>query len=124
MNRTVLWIGLGGFIGSVCRYYTAVLATRFLPLNFPYGTFAANIIGCLLIGIFYGLSARFGWFNPRWMLFLTTGFCGGYTTFSTFMYDNVKLLQSGQYWAFGGYAITSFALGLLAVFAGLLITKI
>src|SRR5699024_5127979 len=103
MDRTILWVGLGGFIGSVCRYYTAVLATRFLPLNFPYGTFVAYIVGCLLIGVFYGFSARFCWFIPRWMLFLTTGFCGGYTTFSTFMYDNVKLLQSGQYWAFGGY---------------------
>ncbi len=124
MIKTLLLVGLGGFLGSVSRYLTSLVFTRFWPINMPLGTFAANVLGCFLIGIAYGLSLKLGWFNPQWRLFFITGFCGGYTTFSSFAYENVKLLQSGQYGLFGGYVLLSVALGLLAVFGGLLITKI
>jgi len=124
MSRIFLLIGAGGFIGSIARYLTASWLTKLFPSAFPYGTFAVNIIGCLAIGIIYGLSERYSWFTPEWRFFLATGLCGGYTTFSAFALENVNLLQSSNYLTFAIYSIGSFALGLLAVFGGILLTKI
>jgi len=123
MNRTILLVGLGGFFGSSCRYLTALFLTKTFPSAFPYGTFAVNIIGCLLIGIFYGLSQYYNWFNANLTLLLATGFCGGFTTFSSFSYENLNLLQNGEYLTFGLYSIGSFVLGLLAVVVGLIFIK-
>jgi CrcB protein len=124
MSRIFLLIGAGGFIGSIARYATASWLTKLFPSAFPYGTFAANIIGCLIIGIVYGLSERFSWLTPEWRFFLATGLCGGYTTFSSFAYENIQLFQQGFYLTFAAYSISSFALGLGAAFAGLFLTKI
>lgn len=122
--KILVLIGVGGFIGSVARYLTTYYVLRFFPATFPYGTFAVNILGCLAIGIIYGLSERFSGFSLEWRLFLATGICGGYTTFSTFSYENMELLQRGEYKVFALYVIGSFALSLGAVFAGLSLTKI
>lgn len=124
MSRILLLVGAGGLIGSVARYLTASYFTKAFPSSFPYGTFVVNIVGCLIIGIIYGLSERFNWLTPEWRLFLVTGICGGFTTFSSFAYENIKLIQEGQFLVFAGYSIASFALGLLAVFFGLTLTKI
>lgn len=124
MSRIFLLIGIGGFIGSIARYATASWLTKLIPSVFPYGTFAANIIGCLVIGIVYGLSERFTWLTPEWRFFLATGLCGGYTTFSSFAYENINLLQDSDYFTFAAYSISSFAIGLLAVFGGITLTKI
>ena len=124
MSRILLLIGAGGFIGSVARYATASWFTKLFPSSFPYGTFVANIIGCLAIGIIYGLSERYNWLTPEWRFFLATGLCGGYTTFSSFAYENINLLQSSNYFTFAVYSLGSFAIGLLAVFGGISLTKI
>jgi CrcB protein len=124
MSRIFLLIGAGGFIGSIARYLTTSWFTKLFPSTFPYGTFTANIIGCLVIGIIYGLSERFNWLTPEWRFFLVTGVCGGYTTFSSFAYENINLLQSSNYITFALYSISSFAFGLLAVFGGMILTKI
>ncbi len=123
MIKTLVIIGIGGLLGSVCRYLVSFYVTKNIPAAFPYGTFIVNITGCLLIGLIYGFSERFSWVTPEWRLFLATGFCGGFTTFSAFAFENTRLLQTGQYLTFGLYSIASFALGLLAVFAGLSIAK-
>lgn len=123
MSRILLLVGLGGSIGSIGRYLAASYFTKIIPAAFPYGTFIVNITGCLAIGIVYGLSERFSWLTPEWRIFLATGICGGYTTFSSFAYENVKLVQEGNYLAFAMYSITSFVLGLLAAFLGLIIIK-
>lgn len=124
MNRIILLIGIGGFLGSVARYLTAVIFTRILSSAFPHGTFIVNVTGCFLIGIFYALSERYNWFGKEWEVFLITGFCGGFTTFSSFAYENVVLLQKGDYFSFALYTIGSLVLGLSAVIAGVLITKL
>lgn len=124
MSRIFLLIGIGGFLGSIARYLTASYFTKFFPSIFPYGTFAINIIGCLIIGIVYGLSERFSWLTPEWRLFLVTGLCGSYTTFSAFAYENIRLLQNGDYLAFASYSAASFVLCLASTFIGLILTKI
>ncbi|MBC7511377.1 MAG: fluoride efflux transporter CrcB [Ferruginibacter sp.] len=121
---TVFIIGLGGFIGTIFRYFTSLFFTKQLPSSFiPYGTFTVNILGCLLIGLVYGISERCDIFSPQWRLFLATGICGGFTTFSAFAYENVSMLQQSNYIGFAIYALSSFLLCLIAVFAGLSFIK-
>ncbi len=124
MVRVFLLVGAGGFLGSIARYLVAIWLTDHFPSAFPYGTFAVNILGCLLIGIIFGLGQRFEWLTPELILFLATGFCGGFTTFSSFSLENLNLLQNSNYLSFGIYAISSFTIGILAVFGGISLTKI
>lgn len=116
--KPILVIFLGGGIGSVCRYLAGLSITRQLTTPFPAGTFVINITGCFLIGLLYGLADRHAWMNLEWRLFLTTGLCGGYTTFSTFSYESISLIRQGNYVYFLLYITLSVVLGLLATVAG------
>ncbi|WP_018343126.1 fluoride efflux transporter CrcB [Cytophaga aurantiaca] len=122
MNHFILVL-IGGAIGSGARYLLSTYITKIHPGIFPYGTFAVNIIGCLLIGIFYGLTTRMQ-ATPEWRIFLATGLCGGFTTFSAFAYENIQLLQTENYSTFALNTFGSFILGFAAVFAGILLTKL
>lgn len=122
---TVLLIGFGGYIGTMLRYLTSFFLTKQFPSSsIPHGTLVVNILGCLVIGLVYGLSDKYQFFTPQWRLFLVTGICGGYTTFSAFAYENISLLQQSNYTGFAVYSISSFILSLLAAFAGLILIKI
>lgn len=127
MNRMLilLLVGMGGLLGSVTRYLISLALNnlKFISHPFPYGTFVVNIIGCLLIGLFYGISKNSDSWDSYFSLFFITGFCGGFTTFSTFSFENIELLQQAKYLHFIIYSVGSFAIGLLAVVAGLLIVK-
>lgn len=116
-------IGLGGFVGSVLRYLLSVFIAKAFPVSFPLGTMVVNVLGCLLIGVFCGLLERGGAFTASLGLLLITGFCGGFTTFSTFSFESVTLLKAGAYGLFILYALGSVMTGLLAVWAGLALTK-
>ncbi|HTB24519.1 MAG TPA: fluoride efflux transporter CrcB [Puia sp.] len=122
--RAILFVGIGGGIGSIFRYTLSLFIGRHVPLAFPLGTFLVNITGCFLIGVFYSLAAKYTGFNPEWRLFLITGICGGYTTFSTFSYDGLILIKQGSIFYFMLYVLGSVVLGLLATFAGAAIFKI
>lgn len=120
--KILLAIGLGSFLGGISRYLvTLFLQNKFLS-TFPYGTLGVNIIGCFLIGIVYGLSAR-GNINVEWRLFLATGFLGGFTTFSSFSNDTVSLLRDAQYWQAFSYVALSVVVGLVATFGGISLIK-
>ena len=124
MIKTILLIGAGGFIGSISRF----LASRFIqnnfPSAFPFGTFLVNITGCFLIGLLYGISERSSLFSSGWKMFLTVGFCGGFTTFSTFANENLLLLRDGDFLHVLLYTGLSVFIGIAATFIGVLITKI
>ncbi len=123
MNRVVLLIGIGSFIGGICRYYSQHLISKFFPSPLPYGTLSVNIVGCLLIGVIYGLSDRGNLLTPEWRLFLTTGFCGGFTTFSTFSYESIALIQDGEFFYLSLYIALSVILGLASTYLGMLVIK-
>jgi CrcB protein len=124
MLRLILLIGTGSFIGGVARYLASRLIQNYALSTFPYGTFIVNITGCFLIGLFYGLSEKGNIINAEWRMFLTVGFCGGFTTFSTFANDNISLLKESEFFYFAIYTSLSVLLGLLAVYLGNLIIKI
>lgn len=120
----IIFIAIGGLLGSVARYLSVVYVTKLIPSQFPFGTFAVNILGCLIIGVIYGLSLRYLWLTPEWRLFLATGFCGGFTTFSAFALENMQLIEQANYGTFALYSISSFTLGLAAVFFGMFLTRL
>ena len=120
--KQALLVFLGGGFGSVLRF----LIGKFLnspESGIPYGTFAANILGSLFIGIILGLAARSESLTSNQTLLLATGFCGGFTTFSTFAYENHVFLKSGDFSSFAIYTIAGFIIGFLAVFLGIYLTK-
>lgn len=123
MIRTLLLVALGGGIGSVFRYLTTVFVAKYYSDSFPLATFITNVIGCFLIGIFMGyiVKSQIASADLKWIL--VTGFCGGFTTFSAFGYENISLMQNGQ----SGLAFlsigSSIICGLFAVWLGLFITR-
>lgn len=121
--KPLFLVGIGGGLGSIFRYLISIFVGKHVPIVFPMGTFLVNISGCFLIGIFYSLSEKYSGFNPEWRLFLVTGICGGFTTFSTYSYDSLLLLKQGANLSFLLYAIGSVVLGLLATFAGAAVVR-
>jgi fluoride exporter len=121
--RDLFVIGLGGALGSICRYLVQVLSDRYVSTAFPVGTLLVNITGCLLIGLLYGVFTRHAGMELGWRLFLITGVCGGFTTFSSFSYESLSLIREGQYGYFFLYVLGSVILGLLATTLGFLITR-
>ena len=120
--KQLLLIFLGGGTGSIARYLLAKLWNT-SSTGIPYGTFTANILGSLFIGLILGWALKNDTLSSNTTLLLATGFCGGFTTFSTFAYENHSFLKSGDFMLFSIYAIASFSLGILAVFGGMWIMK-
>ncbi len=119
MTRLLIAIFLGGGTGSVLRYCVQMmLHERIVPYSFPWATFTVNILGSFLIGLFYTLSARFN-LSTEVRLLLTTGLCGGFTTFSTFSNDGLILIKQEFYGMFALYTLLSITLGVLAAAGGL-----
>lgn len=120
--KQILLVFLGGGFGSVLRYIIGKYLNN--PENgLPYGTFLANILGSLLIGLILGFAAKNNTLSQNQTLLLATGFCGGFTTFSTFAYENHVFLKSGDFTSFAIYTIASFVIGFLAVFFGMYLVR-
>jgi fluoride exporter len=120
---TVLIVALGGAIGSIGRYLLQVYFARQTTLTFPLATLLVNLSGCFLIGIFFAFSVKYSWMTMEWRLFLMTGICGGYTTFSSFSLESLNLLRQGNYTYFFLYILGSVIVGLLTTMAGFAIIR-
>lgn len=115
---SILIVGLGSFVGGALRFIISYWMKTFVATGFPWATLTVNLLGCLLFGVCYGLFHRFG--NPasHWCLLLTTGLCGGFTTFSTFSFESLQLFQNGNFAALVCYICTSVLFGILFVALG------
>ena len=122
MIKDVIIVGIGSGIGGICRYLIS-LTMGHAGNGFPWGTFAANVTGCLLIGLLWGVTSRFQNLSPAFSLLFMVGFCGGFTTFSTFSKEGLTMLQTNNYIFFLFYAIGSVILGIMAVALGYYTTK-
>ena len=122
MIKDIVLVGLGSGIGGICRYLISVLMGHAYN-GLPWGTFVANIAGCLLIGILWGVTSRYQTMSQAFSLLLMVGFCGGFTTFSTFSKEGLSMLQTNNYMLFTLYALGSVVLGVMAVGLGYIVTK-
>lgn len=114
-----LWIGLGGFLGANARALIGEWAARYFGTAFPYGTFIANISGSFLLGVCMIALARHDLLASHYRLFFAVGFLGAYTTFSTYTYESLMLIQEGHFVLAGVKLFGSAAIGLLGVFLGI-----
>lgn len=113
-----LWICLGAVIGASARYFLSGYVARHFSAVFPYGTLLINITGSLVLGFFLIYSTERVLLDPRWRLLVAVGFCGSYTTFSSYAFESFALLEQGQWLLTGLNIVTSNVLCLLAVLAG------
>ena len=124
MFKTILIVGAGGFLGSVARFLTQILVERYLHSTFPWGTLLANITGCFIIGLVFALSERGNLLSPEWRIFLTVGFCGGFTTFSAFAYNNLNMLSENNLMQLFGNIVLNLLVGIFAVYAGIVLIRV
>jgi len=117
MAHTLI-VGVGGFVGSVLRYWLTGIAHRWMGDAFPVGTLLVNVMGCLAIGSFWSLMEFGEWFKPESRLFVVTGILGGFTTFSAFGYETFALMHDRQYWAALANIAANVVVGIGAVILG------
>ena len=121
--KQALIVFIGGGFGSMLRYLISKKLNHYFE-HFYLGTFAVNILGCLLIGFLLSFSEKNDFINQNQMLLLATGFCGGFTTFSTFAYEQHTLLKSSGLLYFSGYTLASIILGVIAIVGGIWLAKL
>src|SRR5690606_23546957 len=123
MIKQLLLVGIGVGIGSMLRFLVSVVASRFVHGTFPLPTLVVNLSGCFLIGILAGIFAQPPYADNHMRFLLITGFCGGYTTFSTFAHENLLLIESQQLLMAIGYTLLSVVLGIALVWLGTLASQ-
>jgi len=120
----ILYVGVGGFLGSIARYWASGLVHRILDKPwFPVGTLAVNVIGCLLIGFLGGLAEKSQIFTPEVRLLVFIGFLGGFTTFSTFGFEIITFARDGEIFSALANIVLHIVLGIGAVWLGLSLSK-
>ena len=120
--RNIIAVGAGSFIGGIARYLVS-LAKKGISKGFPWATLLVNLLGCLTIGLLWGVLSRNASESTSWGLFLTVGLCGGFTTFSTFSKEALIMLQAGQTWNFISYVTLSILTGIALVALGYYIAR-
>ncbi len=121
MLKNLLVVGLGGFAGSICRYLFYIWLEK--ERNMPLATFTVNMLGSFILGILIGYFLIRGSEPNLVRLFFAVGFCGSFTTFSTFALENWNMFSNQEYWPLAGYTLGSIAIGILMVFGGIVIGK-
>lgn len=123
MLKQLLFVALGGGVGSCFRYLVSLWFSKNFTGTFPWGTFVVNITGCFLIGFLMDAVSRDASLENDLRLLLVVGVCGGYTTFFTFSAENLRLFENGNYVTLTVYVLASVILGLLSVFGGNILSK-
>ncbi|MBE6199962.1 MAG: fluoride efflux transporter CrcB [Rikenellaceae bacterium] len=123
MMKMMLLAGVGGFVGTCLRYLTGRLCHLWTLGGFPLGTFVVNVVGCFVIGALLGLAERENILSPTMNVMLVTGFCGGFTTFSSFADDIFLLMQHRNWMLLTLYAGLSLVLGVAMVWLGRAVVK-
>ena len=123
MLKSLLIVGLGSFCGGALRYYISTIVKSATNQTFPWATLLVNLLGCLIIGVVFGLFAKYGQQSSSWCLLLTAGFCGGFTTFSAFANESFQMLQSGSILNLIAYISVSVIVGIALVALGYWIVK-
>jgi len=118
-----LWIGLGGFLGANGRYLVTLWAANRWGTGFPYGTLMANVVGCFLIGFFLTLATEWLAIPTEIRLFVAVGFLGGFTTFSSFGFETIQLVEQSQWWVAVLNLATDVMLGLTGVILGIYLAR-
>lgn len=124
MLRAFLFVGLGGAIGSMARYAVSLIVNKFYAASFPLATLLINIVGCLIIGLLFGIAQKNNTLQSDSWLILATGFCGGFTTFSAFALENATLLKGNLSITALLYTVLSVVIGILLCRLGISITNI
>ncbi|EFB5563071.1 fluoride efflux transporter CrcB [Campylobacter coli] len=122
MLNTILVVGFGGFIGAILRMLSINLVNKFFPYSISLGTLFVNVLGSFMMGLLFSYAHHKG-LSPALKSFISTGFLGAFTTFSTFSYENLLLLQSGNYFNFSLNILLNIILCLIAVWLGFIIFK-
>ena len=123
MIKSLCLVGLGSFVGGALRYLISSWMKNACSQSFPWGTLMVNLVGCFLIGVIFALFSRFCSTSHPWCLLLTTGLCGGFTTFSTFANESLQMLQNGQWGGFITYVSISVIAGICLTALGYWVGK-
>jgi fluoride exporter len=118
-----LWIALGAVVGASARYFISGYVARIFSTSFPYGTLFINITGSLVLGFFLILAGERVLLDPRWRLLIAIGFCGSYTTFSSYAFETFAFMEQGQWLLMAANILASNALCLAGVLAGAAIAR-
>jgi CrcB protein len=121
--KEILLVGLGGGIGSILRYFSAVYSNKICHAVFPAGTFFVNIFGCFMIGLLIGFIEHRQMLDENYRLLFVTGFCGGFTTFSAFSAESLRLFESGHILLGILYVAASVLIGIAVVWLGIWLLK-
>ena len=119
----MLWVGLGGFLGANARFFLGGWVAERWGTDFPYATLLINITGSFILGFFLGFIEERPWVHPNSRLLFSIGFVGAYTTFSTYAYESIALVERGELLLAGINVFGSVVAGLLAVLAGLVLGR-
>lgn len=116
--REYLWVSLGGIFGACCRYFLSRFAAKILGTGFPWGTLFINVSGSFVLGLFLIYTTERAFVDPRWRLLIAIGFCGAYTTFSSYAFESIAYFQQGNWILFAGNVLANNLLCLAAVLGG------
>lgn len=123
MIKQIIYVGIGGSAGSILRYLISILSAKHFDFKFPVHTFAVNIIGSFIIGLIMGYLYKSGDSASSLRYLIAIGFCGGFTTFSSFAFENINLFSGNNTWTAIAYIFSSVLLSLLAVIGGMQLIK-
>lgn len=122
--KAYLWISIGALLGANLRYFLTRIITRYSDAAFPYGTLIINVTGSLLLGFFLAWTTERVLADPLWKMLVAVGFCGSYTTFSSFAFETMAYFEQGHWVLFAANILTNNVLCLVAVLAGVVIARV